>query len=301
MSSPRVKSKKLFFPLLSGCADRQLSSIFVLLFSLVLAFASIARAQQAGNAPGPALAEWRDDFSGAALDAKKWEPFVTPAIMLDLLDGLQVTLQVAAASIVLAIVFGMVFAIGRLSDHWFISWPCFLIVEFFRAIPVLMMIFFLNIKYGSTLGAFWVVTIALTLYNGSVLAEVFRAGMLAVPKGQSEAGYSIGLRKSQVMTIILLPQAVTTMLPAIISQCVVALKDSALAYVIPWEEIVSIGDRIRIEFQNSLATAIVLAAVFIVLNYSLSRLAIWLERRLAKRGRAPKVGDIGLGDQTVGA
>ena len=76
MSSPRVKSKKLFFPLLSGCADRQLSSIFALLFSLVLAFASIARAQQAGNAPGPALAEWRDDFSGAALDAKKWEPFV---------------------------------------------------------------------------------------------------------------------------------------------------------------------------------------------------------------------------------
>jgi glutamate transport system permease protein len=235
---------------------------------------------------------------------EKWEPFVTPAIVSDLLEGLTVTLQVAAASIVLAIVFGMIFASGRLSDHWFISWPCFLVVEFFRAIPVLMMIFFLNIKYGSDLGEFWVVTISLTLYNGSVLAEVFRAGMLAVPKGQSEAGYSIGLRKSQVTTLILLPQAVATMLPAIISQCVVALKDSALAYVIPWEEIVSIGDRIRNEFQNSLPTAIVLAAVFIVINYSLSRLAIWLERRVARRGRtaarAPGVSDVGLGDQTVG-
>lgn len=233
---------------------------------------------------------------------EKWEPFVTPAIVSNLFEGLLVTLQVAAASIVFAIVFGMVLASGRLSDRWFISWPCFLIVEFFRAIPVLMMIFFINIKFGPDIGAFWVVTIALTLYNGSVLAEVFRAGMLAVPKGQSEAGYSIGLRKSQVMMGILLPQAVATMLPAIISQCVVALKDSALAYVIPWEEIVSISDRIRVEFQNSLATAIVIAAVFIVINYSLSRLAVWLERRLARRGRTAVKRPIGADmDQTAGA
>ena len=246
---------------------------------------------------------WKLDQNGQ-FAYEKWEPFVTPAIVNDLLDGLMVTLQIAAASIVLAIIFGVVFASGRLSDRRFISWPCLVIVEFFRAIPVLMMIFFLNIRYGSAIGEFWVITIALTLYNGSVLAEVFRAGMLAVPKGQSEAGYSIGLRKSQVTTQILLPQAVATMLPAIISQCVVALKDSALAYVIPWEEIVSIGDRIRIEFHNSLAVAIVLAAVFIVINYSLSRLAIWLERRMARRGRTsarmPTVREVGLGDETVG-
>jgi glutamate transport system permease protein len=235
---------------------------------------------------------------------EKWEPFVTPAIISDLLGGLLVTLQVAAASIALAIPFGMLFASGRLSDHAFIRWPAFLLVEFFRAVPVLMMILFLNLQYGTELGKFWVLTIALTLYNGSVLAEVFRAGILAVAKGQSEAGYSIGLRKYQVMTLILIPQAVAMMLPAIISQCVVALKDSALGYVIPWEEIVSISDRIRVEFQNSLPTAIVIAAVFIVLNYSLSRLAIWLERRVARRGRttakAPTVGEVGLGDQTVG-
>jgi glutamate transport system permease protein len=234
----------------------------------------------------------------------EWEPFVTPAIVMDLFEGLLVTLEIAAVSIALAIVFGMVFAVGRLSDHWFVRWPCFVVVEFFRAVPVLMMIFFLSIKYASDLGKFWVIVIALVLYNGSVLAEVFRAGILAVPRGQSEAGYSIGLRKTQLMTLVLIPQAVATMLPAIISQCVVALKDSALAFVIPYEEIVSIGNRIRNEFHDTLQTALVLATVFIIINYSLSRLAIWTERRVARRGRTsakmPSVADVGLGDQSIG-
>jgi glutamate transport system permease protein len=232
-----------------------------------------------------ALVVWRFQQQGQ-FAYELWEPFVTPAIVMDLLGGLLVTLEIAAVSIALAIVFGIVFAVGRLSDHWFISWPCFVVVEFFRAVPVLMMVFFLSIKYASDIGKFWVIAIALILYNGSVLAEVFRAGILAVPRGQSEAGYSIGLRKTQLMTIVLIPQAVATMLPAIISQCVVALKDTALAFVIPYEEIVSIGNRIRNEFHNTLQTAIVLAIVFIIINYSLSRLAIWVERRMARRGRS---------------
>jgi glutamate transport system permease protein len=236
---------------------------------------------------------------------EKWEPFVTPDIMVDLLDGLLVTLQIAAVSIVAAIAFGMIFAVGRLSDHWIIRWPCFVIVEFFRAVPVLLMVFFFSIKYATEIGKFWVITIPLILYNGSVLAEVFRAGIRAVPRGQSEAGYSIGLRKYQLMSIVLIPQAVAAMLPAIISQCVVALKDSALAFVIPFDEIVSVGNQIRNEFHNSLVTGLVLAAVFIVINYSLSRLAIWIEARVARRGRtsireAPTVGEVGLGDQTIG-
>ncbi|MGH3452942.1 MAG: amino acid ABC transporter permease [Nocardioidaceae bacterium] len=235
---------------------------------------------------------------------EKWEPFVTPAIVRDLFDGLLVTLEVAAVSIALAIPYGMLFAVGRLSDHAILRWPCFVVVEFFRAIPVLMMVFFLSIKYAAEIGKFWVIAIPLIVYNGSVLAEVFRAGILAVPTGQREAGSSIGLRKYQLMTIILIPQAVTAMLPAIISQCVVALKDTALAFVIPYDEIVSVGNEIRNEFHNSFATAIVLATVFIIINYSLSRLAIWLERRLARRGRTsakvPTVAGVGVGDQSIG-
>jgi glutamate transport system permease protein len=246
-------------------------------------------------------AMWRL-YQNNQFESEKWEPFVTPAIMRDLFEGLLVTLQIAAVAIVFAIVFGMVFAVGRLSEHRIISWPCFVVVEFFRAVPVLMAVYFFSIKYAAEIGKFWVITIPLILYNGSVLAEVFRAGILAVPKGQHEAGSSIGLRKYQLMSIILIPQAVAAMLPAIISQCVVALKDTALAFVIPYEEIVSIGNRIRNEFHNSFATAIVLATIFIIINYSLSRLAIWVERRVARRGRTTaKVPTVaGVGDQSIG-
>jgi len=250
-----------------------------------------------------AWAIWRL-YENNQFEYEKWEPFVTPAIVRDLFDGLLVTLKIAAVSIALAIPFGMIFAVGRLSDHWILKWPCFVVVEFFRAVPVLMMVFFLSNKYATEIGKFWVIAIPLILYNGSVLAEVFRAGILAVPKGQSEAGSSIGLRKYQLMTIILIPQAVTAMLPAIISQCVVALKDTALAFVIPYDEIVSVGNDIRNEFHNSFATAIVLAVVFIIIDYSLSRLAIWVERRVARRGRTavkqpPTVPGVGVGDESI--
>ena len=137
----------------------------------------------------------------------------------------------AAAAVVLAVVFGLVFGIGKLSDHAWIRWPCWAVVEFFRAVPVLLMMIFIFYSWGISRdegGAFWSVVFALMVYNGAVLAEVFRAGVLAVPKGQSEAAYALGMRKSQVMLQVLLPQAVKIMLPAIISQCVVALKDTSL-------------------------------------------------------------------------
>ena len=217
----------------------------------------------------------------------KWEAFAEPTIIAALFEGLIETLTAAAAAIVLAMGFGGVFASGRLSDHAVLRWPCILVIEFFRAVPLLLLILFIFFAAGGPLGSFWSLVIALTLYNGSVLAEIFRAGMLAVPRGQSEAAYAIGMRKNQVMRLILAPQALRSMLPAIISQCVVALKDTALGYVIGAGGIVDIAERIYIapQYNNPLAVGIVLAAIFIVINYALSRLAQWLEGRLRRTGR----------------
>ena len=221
-----------------------------------------------------------------------WEPFVTPAYIEALLEGAWVTVRVAVVAIVLSIVFGTLFAFGRLSDRSWVRWPSTLVVEFFRAVPLLMLILALYLIYGDVLDKFWSLVLGLVLYNGSVLAEVFRAGILAVPHGQSEAAYAVGLRKGQVMRLVLLPQAVRIMLPAIISQSVVALKDTSLGYVLPYEELTKTGQAIAQEFNNYLATALVLAAVFIVVNYSLSRLAVWAERRMSRAGgtavRAPE-------------
>lgn len=211
-----------------------------------------------------------------------WEPFLTPKYIQALLvDGLLKTVQMAFSAVILAVVFGLVFGAGKLSEHAWLRWPCWLVVEFFRAVPVLLLMIFIYFSYGAGdgFGSYWSVVFALTLYNGSVLAEVFRAGINAVPRGQAEAAYAIGMRKHQVMTSILLPQGVKIMLPAIISQCVVALKDTSLGYVILAPGLTRVGKAIFQEFSNQVQAAIVLAAVYILVNLALSWVATWVQRR----------------------
>ena len=230
---------------------------------------------------------------------RQWAPFTDPGVQRFLLSGLASTAKAAAFAIVLALAFGVVFAAGRLSDHAWLRVPAVAITEFFRAVPLLLLILFLFLGFGNQLRplgdlvgsevpeAFGALVVGLMLYNGSVLAETFRAGILAVPRGQSEAAHSIGLRKSQVMRLILVPQAVRIMLPAIISQCVVALKDTALGFVIGYEELLRRGKAVYNEYGNIVPTAIVIAAIYIVINVLLSQLASLLERRLRQRGSRP--------------
>ncbi|PDP88993.1 amino acid ABC transporter permease [Glycomyces fuscus] len=230
--------------------------------------------------------------------ADKWEPFLRPATWTDyVIPGLQNTLTAALTASVLAIVFGLVFGIGRLSERWWIRIPSGAVVEFFRGIPLLMLIFFtmalpivayqlFDIPTGTfQVTALVAVVTGLTLYNGSVLAEVFRAGILSVPKGQSEAAQAIGMTRGQSMRMILVPQAITAMMPAIVAQLVVLLKDSALGYIIAFPEMLRSFTLLATRESNVIPAAIICAIIYIAINLSLSRVAIWLERRNARRGR----------------
>jgi glutamate transport system permease protein len=213
----------------------------------------------------------------------KWEPFLTPVYIKALLvDGLLKTLEMAATSIIFAVILGALLGIGKLSDRAWIGWPCWAVVEFFRAVPLLLLIVFIFFAYGigeGGIGSYWSVVIGLTLYNGSVLAEVFRAGINAVPRGQSEAAYALGMRKSQVMITILMPQGVKIMLPAIISQCVVALKDTSLGFYVLAPGLTRVGKDIYTQFANHVQTALVLAAIYILVNLALSWVATRVQRR----------------------
>ncbi|CAM3504103.1 amino acid ABC transporter permease [Nocardioides dubius] len=238
---------------------------------------------------------WRLDQNGQ-LAYEKWEAFVTPSyVRVLLVDGLLQTLKMAALAIAFAVAFGFTFGVGKLSDHRWVRWPSWLVVEFFRAVPVLLLMIFvwyaLGIAKDGT--SFWAVVIALTLYNGSVLAEVLRAGILAVPRGQSEAAYALGMRKTQVVSIVMLPQAVKIMLPAIISQCVVALKDTALGIAIAAPGLTLVARQIYLEQNNRVPTMLVVAALYITVNLILTALATWLQRRYVgeKRLEVPMVGD----------
>lgn len=220
-----------------------------------------------------------------------WEPFVTPRIINVLLEGLYKTVGAAIFAVTGAVIFGVVFGIAKLSDHRIIRWPAWTVVEFFRAVPLLMVIiatwYYLDAQPGTP--AFVALVVGLILYNGSVLAEIVRAGINAVPSGQAEAAYAIGMRKGQVMRIVLLPQAIKIMIPAIISQAIVALKDTSLGYAILAPGLTVAGKLVYGEFRNTIQTALVMAALYIVLNLILSYFATLAQRRFVGEKKGVEV------------
>lgn len=237
------------------------------------------------------------------LTSAKWNPFVESTSWTTyLIPGIRGTLVAAAVSIVLALILGAILGIGRLSDHRPIRWIAGGIVELFRSIPVLILMIFsyqLFAEYEvfkSKYLALAAVIVGLTLYNGSVIAEIVRAGINSLPKGQSEAAMALGMRKGQIMRTILLPQAVTAMLPAIISQMVVALKDSALGYLIGYVEVVRSGQQLGAFYGNYLPALIVVAIIMIALNSTLTVVATRVEKRLrsGRKGGAIPPADIGV-------
>ncbi|KAB2345635.1 amino acid ABC transporter permease [Actinomadura rudentiformis] len=239
-------------------------------------------------------------------DGKLWDPYLEAETWTEyVFPGLVGTLYAAALGSVLAVLFGVIFGLGRLSDHRWVRIPSGAVVEFFRAIPLLILMFFVFSGPPTIATAFnrefieitpfMAVVIGLTLYNGSVLAEVFRAGIQSIPKGQSEAAYAIGLRKNGVMRLILVPQATTAMMPAIISQLVVLLKDSALGSIIAYEELLNKGFyQMKANFGNAVPALVITAAIFILINMALGYLATWLERR-SRRSRKSAAKTMGTG------
>jgi glutamate transport system permease protein len=238
------------------------------LLALGLAFVVLRQMNQAGQ-----------------LDASLWSPFITDSGLWKdyLLPGLWGTLKAAFLSVIFAGIFGILFGMGRLSTATWIRWPSGVVVEFFRSVPVLLMMIFLF--FGWLSSADWMpntqaplaaAVIALTLYNGSVIAELIRSGVHSLPKGQSEAGLSIGLTPGQTLRSIQLPQA-------LIGQFVVVLKDTALGYFILYSELLTAAKTAGSAYSNTVPMYIVVAIIFIVMNYALTRLARFVEGWLRSR------------------
>ncbi|OEV04668.1 amino acid ABC transporter permease [Streptomyces oceani] len=228
------------------------------------------------------------------LTEDKWSPFITDSRVWTtyLLPGLLNTLKAAGLSIGIALPLGAVLGIARLSEHRWVSIPAGTVVEFFRAIPVLLMMVFANTLYAqfttieSEVRPLYAVVTGLVLYNSSVIAEIVRSGILSLPLGQTDAAKAIGMRKWQTMVFVLLPQAVTAMLPALVSQLVVIVKDTALGgAMLGFGELLSQVREITANYgANTIATFTVVALLFVLLNFVLTSFANWLEARV-RRGK----------------
>lgn len=220
--------------------------------------------------------------------ATKWGIFAYATVWEQILAALGKTLAAFGLAAVLSIALGFALAIGRLSDHAWVRAPFTALTELFRAVPVLVMMMLLYYglpSVGVRMEPYWAVVIALVIYNGSVLAEALRAGIESLPRGQKEAGYAIGLRKNGVMRLILLPQAVRAMLPVIVAQLVVTMKDTALGFIITYPELLYLAKQLssNAQFQQPLLqSAFVTGGIYILMCLILSAIARGLEKRLSR-------------------
>jgi glutamate transport system permease protein len=219
---------------------------------------------------------------------EKYEPFLDEPLLYERLwEALQKTLQAAAIALVLALVLGVVLAFGRLGRRWWLRLPAIGIIEFFRATPLLLLILGFFLAYpqltGESLDPLYALVFGLTLYNGAVIAEIVRAGILSLPKGQTEAALAVGLGRGQTLRLVLLPQAVRIMLPALVSQLVVLLKDTSLGFVIGYAELLRTGGQLVQVLDNPIQLYLFVALIYIVVNLALSRLASYLESRQRRR------------------
>ncbi|MFJ2931865.1 amino acid ABC transporter permease [Streptomyces sp. NPDC087219] len=238
------------------------------------------------------------------LEWSKWAPFFTDARIWEtyILPALKNTVIAAALAMVIALPLGALLGISRLSDHRFVRGAAGTGVEFFRAIPVLILMLFANAAYSEftdvspDIRPMYAVVTGLVLYNASVLAEVVRAGILALPAGQTDAAKAIGMRKGQTMTYVLLPQSVTAMLPALVSQLVVIVKDTALGgAMLGFSELLASVRPMSANYgANTIACFTVVAVIFVILNFALTTFASWLEGRL-RRGKRSTGAVVGAG------
>jgi glutamate transport system permease protein len=219
-------------------------------------------------------------------DGTRWDIFVDPQVWAFISQGVVATLQAAAVAAVGAIALGIVFSLLRSSRIAWVRIPIAWLLEFLRGMPVLLMMLFI-LLVAST-GAFWAVVIALVLYNGTLIGEILRAGLVALPRGQREAALSVGMREFQSKMLVEFPQAFRQMLPIIIAQLVVLLKDTSLGYIVGYNEIIrnnmnNLGAFYGNRYLFSLF--VVTLVIYLVINLSLSWFARWLARRTASGGR----------------
>ncbi|MFF7245213.1 amino acid ABC transporter permease [Embleya sp. NPDC008237] len=216
------------------------------------------------------------------LDADKWRPYTTWPMWRYLLEGLWATIRAAVVATVLSMAGGIVLALGRLSRRRVLRWSATGYIEVMRTVPVLLLVYLVLFglpHYGVDLPLFWKLVLPLSVSASAVFAEIFRAGILSLDRGQREAGLAVGLTDTQTMRLIVLPQAVRRLLPSLVSQSVGLLKDTSLGFIVSYSELLYSGRVLASYNRLLIQTYIIIALVYIVLNASLSKLARTLEAR----------------------
>lgn len=216
------------------------------------------------------------------LDPRYWEFFTWGSTWAYLMAGLRGTLTVALTAGAIALVLGLALMLGRTSGMRWLAALCRVVTDFFRGVPSLLLIYFFFLvvpQYGIRMSSFWMITLPVALAASGVLAEVFRAGMNAVPRGQTEAALALGMRPFRVKLKIVLPQAIRYVIPSLISQLVVVVKDTTVAYVVSYPDMLQNARVLITNYDALVSTYLVVAVIYILLNYAINQLSVYVARR----------------------
>ena len=223
----------------------------------------------------------RQFYVTGQLDARYWSFLAKGTTWAFLARGFLGTIEVAAAAGAIAFCLGLLLMLGRVGKNRVVAAVCRVLTDLFRSLPSLLLIYFFFLvipKYGIRMPSFWMITIPVALAASGVLAEIFRAGVNAVPKGQTEAALSLGMRETKIMFKIVLPQALRIVVPSLISQLVVVVKDTTVAYVVSFPDLMQ-NARVLISNYDALVSMyFVVAIIYILVNFALNELAVRLAR-----------------------
>ncbi|MCW2812430.1 MAG: polar amino acid transporter permease [Friedmanniella sp.] len=237
------------------------------------------------------------DASGQ-LALARWKPFWQQWAVAFLLQGLWGTLLVTLASALVAFPAGTLLAVGRAGRRRPLRWVCTAYIEVFRSVPTLLLVYvflFALPGVGLNLSIFWKLTVPIILINSAVIAEIVRAGIKALDRGQTEAALALGMTTGATVRRVVLPQAVRLVIPTLVTQLVALLKDSTLGYVVSYPELMKQANNLANNTKLLFQAFVVVSAIYIVINFALTRLATWLETRIRQRtgarpGGAPVAG-----------
>lgn len=212
--------------------------------------------------------------SAGQLDARFWKFFTWPTTWAFLAKGLLGTLASAAMAAVIALVLGLVLMVGRLAQQRLLRWPSVAVIEFLRGVPTLLLIYvcFLVLpSVGIKLSAYWMLTLPVGLSTAAVVAEVYRAGVLAVPRGQTDAARSLGLTEAQLFFHVVFPQALRYIVPALVAQLVIVVKDTTFGYVVTYGELMQNAKVLIANYHALVPVYLVVAVLYCLVNYAISR------------------------------
>ena len=220
------------------------------------------------------------------LEARYWDFFLKWSTWRFIGQGLISTLKAALTAAVIAIALGFVLMRGRLRRNPVVRRIAVAVIEFTRGVPTLLLIYFFFLvlpRMGVNLGAFWRITLPCAISASGIIAEAFRAGVNAVPKGQTEAALSLGLSNTLAFYRVVFPQAIRFVIPSLISELVIVLKDTTFAYVVSYADLMQ-NAKVLITSHDSLVSVyLVVAVIYILINYGLNRLS----DRVARGGQRP--------------